>query len=113
MGRGVSGGGRARVGKSVGVGAGLDDVAAEGEPVERSLRIAGVGEGLGPAGEGLIRRDRGRGLLFAFGQDLEEELGTAAVSSAASASSLANLVARVYLTRKPAMAASVPSAMSR
>jgi hypothetical protein len=34
-------------------------------------------------------------------------------SSAASTSSLASLVASVYLTRKPDIAASVPSAMAR
>lgn len=38
-----------RVGESVGLGAGFDDVGAEGEPVDDGGAEAGVGEGLGPA----------------------------------------------------------------
>ena len=37
------------VGKSIGVGAGFDDVAAEGEPVDDGGAEPRVGEGLGPA----------------------------------------------------------------
>ena len=48
----------AGVGEAVGVGAGLDDVAAEGEPVDDGGAEPGVGEGLGPAGEGLVGGDR-------------------------------------------------------
>jgi len=39
------------VGKAVGVGAGLDDGAAEGEPVHDRCAEPRVGEGLRPAGE--------------------------------------------------------------
>ena len=38
-----------------------------------------VGEGFAPAGERLVRGDRDRVLLLAFGEDLEEEFGAAAV----------------------------------
>jgi hypothetical protein len=38
----------AGLGEAVGVGAGLDDVAAEGEPVHDRRAQPGVGEGLGP-----------------------------------------------------------------
>lgn len=67
------------MGQAVGVGAGFDDVAAEGEPVDDGRAEPGVGEGLGPAGEGLVGGDGDAVLLLAFGQDLEEEFGAAAV----------------------------------
>src|SRR5690348_4642981 len=66
-------------GEAVGAGAGLDDVAAEGEAVDDGGAEAGVGEGLGPAAEALVGRDRDAGLFLPLGQDLEEELGAAAV----------------------------------
>jgi len=40
---------------------------------------ARVGEGFGPAGEGLVGRDRDGGFLFAFGEDLEEKICAAFV----------------------------------
>src|SRR4051794_41754978 len=66
-------------GQAVGVGAGLDDVAAEGEAVDDGGAEAGVGEGLGPAAEGLVGGDRDACFLLPFRQDLKEELGAAAV----------------------------------
>jgi hypothetical protein len=63
------------LGKAVGVDAGLDDVAGEGEPVDDRSAETGFGEGAGPAGEGLVAGDGDAVLLFAFGKDLEEELG--------------------------------------
>ena len=71
--------GGAGLGEAVGVGAGLDDVAAEGEAVDDGGAEPGVGEGLGPAAEGLVGGDGDAGFLLPFGQDLEEELGAAAV----------------------------------
>jgi hypothetical protein len=60
-------------------GAGLDDGGVVGEPVDDRGAQAGVGEGLGPAAEGFVGRDCDGGLLFAFGEDLEEEFGAAPV----------------------------------
>jgi hypothetical protein len=71
--------GGAGAGQAVGVGAGLDDVAAEGEAVDDGGAEAGVGEGLGPAAEALVGRDRDAGFLFPLGEDLEQQLGAAAV----------------------------------
>src|SRR5580704_5100519 len=71
--------GGAGPGEAVGVGAGFDDVAAEGDAVDDGGAQARVGEGLGPAAEGLVGRDRDAGLFLPFGEDLEEELGAAAV----------------------------------
>src|SRR5215470_3493464 len=56
----------------VGVGAGFDDVAAEGEPVDDGGAEAGVGEGLGPAAEAFVGGDRDAVFLLAFGEDLEQ-----------------------------------------
>jgi len=67
------------VGESVAAGPGLDDVPAEGESVGDGGAEPGVGEGLGPAAERVIAGDRNGGLLFSFGQDLEEQLGAALV----------------------------------
>src|SRR5690606_2550061 len=67
------------LGQAVGVGAGLEDGAAEGEPVDDGSAEPGVAEGLCPAAEGLVGRDRDGCLLLAFGEDLEEEFGPAAV----------------------------------
>src|ERR1700693_312709 len=71
--------GGAGPGEAVGIGAGLDDVAAEGDAVDDGGAEAGVGECLGPAAERLIRRYRHACLLLPFGEHLEEELGAAAV----------------------------------
>jgi hypothetical protein len=61
------------------LGAGFDDVAAEGEPVDDGGAEPGVGEGLAPAGERLVGGDRDRVLLLALGENLEEEFGGTAV----------------------------------
>ena len=66
-------------GEAVGVGAGLDDVAAEGEAVDDGRAEAGVGEGLGPAAEDSLEAMATLALFLAFGQDLEQQLGAAAV----------------------------------
>jgi hypothetical protein len=63
-GAGAGGGGEGSgSGEAVGVGAGLDDVADEGESVDDGGAGARVGEGLGPAAEGLVGGDRD-GLLL-------------------------------------------------
>lgn len=67
------------LGCPLGLGAGLEDVAAEGEPVDDGGAESGVGEGLAPAGEGVVGGDDDGVLLLAFGEDLEEEFGAAAV----------------------------------
>lgn len=58
--------------EAVGVDAGFDDGAVEGEPVDDGGAKPGVGEGFGPAGEGLVGGNRDGVLLLAFGQDLKE-----------------------------------------
>ena len=63
----------------VGLGAGLDDVGLEGDPVDDRGAEPRVGEGAGPFGERGVRRDRDRGAFLAFGEDLEQQLGAAAV----------------------------------
>src|SRR5664279_1814782 len=71
----VSAGGLFRfgVGQPVGVGAGLDDVAAEGEPVDDGGAEPGVGERFRPAREGVVGGD-GHGVLFLpFRQNLEKQ----------------------------------------
>src|ERR1700735_4468347 len=59
----------------VGLGAGLEDVGVEGDPVDDRGDQAGVGEDGAPFAEREIGPDRDRGLLFSFGDDLEEQLG--------------------------------------
>src|SRR5947209_8495894 len=66
-------------GEAVRVGSGLDDGAVEGEAVDDRGAEPGVGERLGPAAERLVGGDGDAGFLFPFGQDLEQELGAAAV----------------------------------
>ena len=62
-----------------GVGAGLDDVGVEGEPVDDGGAEAGVGEGAVPLGEGGVGGDRDAGAFLAFGENLEEQFRAAAV----------------------------------
>jgi len=69
----------AGVGEAVAAGAGFDDLSGEGEPVDDGGAQARVGEGLGPAGERFVAGDGDGGSFLAFGQDLEEEFGAAAV----------------------------------
>jgi hypothetical protein len=63
----------------VGLAAGLHDQRVEGEPVHDRGGQARVGEGLAPLGEWCVGGDSDGGLLLAFGQDLEQQLGAAAV----------------------------------
>src|SRR5437588_8772744 len=63
----------------VGVGAGGDDVRVEGEPVDDGGAEPGVGEGAGPFAEGGVGGDGDGGAFLAFGEDLEQQLGAAAV----------------------------------
>ena len=67
------------MGEAVAGGAGFDDGAVVGQAVHDRGAQPGVGEGVGPATERLIRCDGDAVLLFAFGQDLEEQFGAAAV----------------------------------
>ena len=69
----------AGVGEAVGVGAGFDDGGVVGEAVDDRGAQAGVGEGVGPGGEGLVGRDRDGVLLLAFGEDLEQQFGASPV----------------------------------
>src|ERR1700679_3804309 len=57
-----------------------EDLGSVQEPVDESDDAGGVGEDLGPLGEGLVgaQDDRARSLV-ATGDDLEEEVGVAAV----------------------------------
>ena len=67
------------MGEAVAGGAGFDDGSAVGEAVDDRGAQAGVGEGLGPAAERFVGGDRDGGLLFAFGEDLEQQFGAAPV----------------------------------
>ena len=67
------------MGEAVAGCAGLDDGGVVGESVDDGGAEAGVGEGFGPAAEGFVGGDGDGGLLFAFGEDLEQEFGTAPV----------------------------------
>lgn len=67
------------VGEPVGVRTSFDDGAVEGQPVHDRGAQARVGEGFGPAGEGFVACDRDGIFLLTLGEDLEEELSTAAV----------------------------------
>lgn len=72
VGLGVLGGGDA-VAEAPGVGAGVDDVGAVGEPVDDGFGESGVGEDLGPLAEGEVGGDDQRASFVAFGEDLEDE----------------------------------------
>lgn len=51
----------------------------EGEPVDDRGDEAGVGDDATPFGEWEVGCDRDAGFFFAFGEDLEQEFGAAAV----------------------------------
>ena len=53
----------------------MDDVGAVGDAVDDGGGEARVGEGLGPFAERGVGGDRDCGSFFAFGEDLEEQLG--------------------------------------
>ena len=62
----------------VAVGAGLEDVGVEGDAVDDGGDEAGVGDDGAPFAEGEVGAQHA-GSLFAFGQDLEQQLGAAGV----------------------------------
>lgn len=68
-----------RVSESVAGGPGFEDGAVEGEAVDDRRAETWVGESLRSAAQGRVGRDRDRGFLFPFGEDLEQQYGTAAV----------------------------------
>lgn len=61
------------------MGAGFDDLAGEGEAVDDRGAESGVGEGFCPGRERFVGGDRDRRAFLSLGQDLEEQLGAAAV----------------------------------
>jgi hypothetical protein len=65
------------VAEAPGLGAGVDDVRAVGEPVDDGLREPCVGEHLGLFTEWEVGGDDQAGSLVALGEDLEDELGCA------------------------------------
>ena len=67
------------MGEAVGVCAGFDDGGVVGEAVDDCCAQAGVGEGVGPGGEGLVGGDRDGVLLLSFGEDLEQQFGASPV----------------------------------
>src|SRR6266498_5182927 len=67
------------VGETVGDGAGLDDLPGEGQTIDDRGAQTWVGEGLGPAGEGFVGGDGDRGAFLPLGENLEQQLGAAAV----------------------------------
>ena len=69
-------------GESVGLGAGVDDVGVEGEPVDDGGGQSGVGEGVAPLAERGVRSAGDGGSFLAGGDDLEEQLGPAGVEVA-------------------------------
>jgi hypothetical protein len=65
--------------EAVGLGAGFEEVGVEGDAVDDCGDQTRVGEHAAPFAEGQVGGDRDRGSLFAFGDDLEQELGAARV----------------------------------
>jgi hypothetical protein len=65
--------------EAVGVGAGLDDVAAEGQSVDDAGAEVRGGEGLGPPGECLVGGYGDAGVLFSLREHLEQQFGPALV----------------------------------
>ena len=61
--------------ETIGLGAGLDDVRAVGNPVEQGLAQAGVGNHLGPLRERQVSSHDHRSLLGPFSNDLKQEFG--------------------------------------
>src|SRR6266511_4297662 len=59
------------------MGAGLENVGVEGDPVHDRGDEPGVGEDGSPFAEGEVGGDRDRGAFFAFGDDLEQQFGAA------------------------------------
>src|SRR3954451_6167586 len=65
------------VAEAPGLGAGVDDVGLVGDAVDDGLGETGVGEDLGPFAEGQVGGDDQAAAFVAFGDDLEDELGSA------------------------------------
>ena len=65
--------------QAVGVGASFDDGAVEGEPVDDRGAEPRVGEGFGPAGEGLVGSDGDRVVLLPLGEDLKQQFCSSAI----------------------------------
>ena len=65
--------------QSVGLGAGFEDVGVEGDAVDDGGGEAGVGDDFAPLAEREVRGDGHAGFLFAFGEDLEQQFGSAGV----------------------------------
>ena len=63
----------------VGLGAGLEDVGVKGDPVHDRVDQPRIWEHGTPFTERKVGRDRDRRSFFAFGDDLEEQLGAAGV----------------------------------
>lgn len=63
----------------MGVGAGLDEVHAEAEPIYDGDGEARIVEGLAPLGERSVGGDGDGGTVFLLNQDLEEQYGDAGV----------------------------------
>jgi hypothetical protein len=63
----------------VGLGAGLEDVGIEGDPVHDGGDQAGVGEDGAPFAEREVGPDRDGGSFLPLGDDLEQQLGAAVV----------------------------------
>ena len=74
----AAGGGLAGA-QPVGLGAGFEDVGVVGDAVHDRGNEAWVGEHGAPFAERQVGGDRDGGSLFAFGDDLEEQLGAAGV----------------------------------
>jgi hypothetical protein len=67
------------MGQAVGVGSGLNDVAAESKSIDNSRTQARVGERLRPRSEAVVGGDGHAVLLFALGQHLEQQFSSATV----------------------------------
>ena len=65
------------VAEAPGLGAGVDDVRAVGEPIDDGFGHPGVGEHLGPLAERQVGGHDQRPAFVQFGEDLEDELGGA------------------------------------
>ena len=74
----ASGGGCAGA-EAVGLSAGFEDVGVEGDAVDDGGDQAGVGEDCAPFAEGQVGGDGDGGAFLAFGDDLEEQFGSAGV----------------------------------
>ena len=61
------------------VGAGLDDVGVERDPVDDGGDQAGVGDDGALLAEGEVAGQRHAGFLLEFGEDLEQQLGAAGI----------------------------------